>query len=82
MSDTVYSVHATKADDVGAVEIVFRTEGEARTYAQSRSSDDRVLSTSVTSFHVGRLGTRRSVAWFVDGVEQSVSFTRRIYPTD
>lgn len=82
MSDTVYSVHATKPDNVGAVEIVFRSEGEARTYAQSRSRDDHVLSTSVTSFHVGRLGTRRSVAWFVDGVEQSVSFTRRMYPTN
>ena len=82
MSETVYSVHATKPDDVGAVEVIFRSELEAREYARSRSQDDRVLSASVTSFHVGRLGTRSAVAWFVDGAEQPRSFTRRMYPID
>ena len=82
MADTVYSVHATRPDDVGAVEVIFGSEAEAREYARSRSLDDRVLSTSVTSFRVGRLGTRQSVAWFVEGNEQPRSFSRRLYPTD
>lgn len=82
MSEIVYSVHATKPDEVGGIEVVFATEHEARAYASSRSTDDRVLSTSVTSFRVGMLGTRKSVAWFIDGAEQPRSFTRRLYPAD
>lgn len=82
MSEIVYSVHATKPDDVGGVEVVFGSEGEALEYARSRSTDHRVLSTSVTSFRVGALGTRRPVAWFIDGAEQPRSFTRRLYPAD
>lgn len=82
MSEIVYSVHATKPDDVGGIEVIFRSEDEARDYASSRSTDDRVLSTSVTSFRVGMLGTRRSVAWFIDGTGQPRSFTRRLYPSD
>ncbi|GAA1858229.1 hypothetical protein GCM10009836_43030 [Pseudonocardia ailaonensis] len=82
MSEIVFSVHATKPDDVGAVEVIFRTEREARAYARSRSTDERVLSTSVTSFLVGQLGTRSSVAWFMNGDEQQRCFTRRLYPTD
>jgi hypothetical protein len=82
VSEIVYSVHATKPDDVGGVEVIFGSEGEAREYARSRSTDDRVLATSVTSFRVGRLGTRTSVTWFIDGAEQPRSFTRRLYPAD
>jgi len=82
VSEVVYSVHATKPDGVGGIEVVFASEDEARAYASSRSTDDRVLSTSVTSFRIGMLGTRRSVAWFIDGTEQPRSFTRRLYPTD
>ena len=79
----MYSVHATRPNDVGAVEIVFTTEREARAYAADRSTDWCVLATSVTRFRIGELGTRRSVAWYVDGVEQSVREVRpgRLYPT-
>jgi len=82
VSDVVYSVHATKPDEVGGIEVIFASEREAREYARSRSTDDRVLSTSVTSFRVGRLGTRSAVAWFIDGTEQPRSFVRRLYPAD
>jgi hypothetical protein len=81
--DDVYSVHTTKPGDPGAVEIIFRTEREARAYAQDRSTDWPVLAASVTRFEIGELGTRRAVAWFVDGVEQPNRAARpgRLYPT-
>lgn len=83
MTDIVFSVHTSKPDDVGAVEIIYLTEGEARAYAQDRSRDYHVLSASVTSFMVGQLGTRRSVAWYVDGAEQDQRRnTHQLYPTD
>jgi hypothetical protein len=66
----VYAVHSTRPHDVGAVEIVFIDEREARQYAQDRSRDWRVLATSVTRFMVGQLGTRHPVARFADGEEQ------------
>jgi hypothetical protein len=54
--DEVYSVHATRPGDTGAVEIVFRTEREAIAYAKDRSTDWRVLAASVTRFTIGELG--------------------------
>lgn len=87
MSDTlewIYAVHTTRPDDLGAVEIVFRSEREARTYATDRTRDFRVLSASVTRYLIGELGTRHSVAWFIKGTEQPNRTTRpgRLYPTD
>lgn len=80
----MYSVHTTRPDEVGAVEIVFTTEHEALAYAQDRSTDWRVLATSVTRFVVGELGSRHSVAWFVNGVKQPQRSARPgpLYPTD
>jgi hypothetical protein len=82
--DAVYSVHTARPDDVGAVEIVFTTEREARAYALDRSRDWRVLAASVTRFVVGQLGTRHPVAWYVDGIDQPHRAARpgRLYPTD
>lgn len=80
--EPVYSVHTAKPDDVGAIEIIFRTEREARSFARDRSRDFRVLSASVTSFLIGELGTRHPVAWYVDGEEQSRKFDRQLFPTD
>jgi hypothetical protein len=82
--DEVYSVHVARPDDVGAVEIVFRSEREARVYAKDRSTDWRILATSVTRFTIGELGTRHPVAWFADGREQPHRATRPggLYPTD
>jgi hypothetical protein len=84
MTKAIYSVHTTKPDDIGAVEIVFTTEHEARAYAKDRSTDWRVLATSVTRFTIGELGTRHPVAWFVEGQEQPQRAPRpgRFYPTD
>jgi hypothetical protein len=84
MRETVYSVHTTRPDDVGSVEIVFTTEREALKYAKDRSTDWRVLAASVTRFVVGELGSRHPVAWFVNGVEQPQRSARpgQFYPTD
>lgn len=80
--DVVYSVHTARPGEVGAVEIVFMTEREARAYAKDRSTDWRVTSASVTRFTVGELGTRRPIGWYVDGVEQRERWDRQLYPTD
>jgi hypothetical protein len=79
---TVFTVHCVRPDDVGAIEIIFLDQREARKYAQDRSRDWRVLATSVTRFMVGELGTRHPVAWFIDGEEQPVRKARpgNLYP--
>jgi hypothetical protein len=84
MTNAVFTVHTMRPDDIGAVEIVFITEKEARAYARDRSTDFRVLASSVTRFTIGELGTRHPVAWFVDGKEQSQRAPRpgNFYPTD
>jgi hypothetical protein len=84
MGDHVYAIHTTRPDDVGAVEIVFADEREARRYARSRSCDHRVLSASVTRYTVGQLGTRHPVAWYRQGEEQDPRASRpgQFYPTD
>ncbi len=86
MSDgpRVYAVHTTRPDEVGAVEIVFEDERQARDYARSRSSDFRVLAVSVTSYVLGQLGTRHPVAWYSNGQEQHPRAERPgpYYPTD
>ena len=80
----VFSVHTVRPGDVGAVEIVFLSEREARTYAADRSTDTRVLATSVTRFTVGQLGTRHPLAWFTRGAEQPARANRPggYYPAD
>jgi hypothetical protein len=80
--NVVYSVHTARPDEVGAVEIVFTGEVEARNYARDRSTDWRVTSASVTRFTVGELGSRIPLAWYVDGVEQQEHWNRQLYPTD
>ncbi|GAA4974722.1 hypothetical protein WHI96_27515 [Pseudonocardia tropica] len=78
----VFSVHASKPDDIGAIEVVFDNERAAEEFAAGRSKDPGVLSASVTRYFVGELGTRRPISWFVDGVEQPRRFDRQPYPTD
>ena len=80
--NVVYSVHTARPGEVGAVEIVFTCEHEARAYARDRSKDWRITSASVTRFTVGELGTRSPVGWYVDGVEQREHRNRQLYPTD
>ncbi|MEV1295977.1 hypothetical protein [Pseudonocardia sp. NPDC049635] len=72
----VYAVHTAKPDSVSAVEVVFLSEGEAREFAADRSTDERVLSASVTSYVVGLFGSRQPVCWFRGGAEQPVRFDR------
>jgi hypothetical protein len=80
--NVVFSVHTARPGEVGAVEIVFTREQEARAYARDRSTDWRITSASVTRFTVGELGTRSPVGWYVDGVEQRANWDRQLYPTD
>jgi hypothetical protein len=83
-AEAVFTVHVTKPDDVGAVEIIFRSERDACSYAKDRSRDFRITSASVTRFVLAELGTRHPVAWFRDGEEQPQRFhgpERQFYPT-
>jgi hypothetical protein len=82
--DRVHAVHTTRRDEVGAVEIVFEDERQARDYARSRSTDYRVLAVSVISYVLGQLGTRHPVAWYRNGQEQPPRAARpgTYYPTD
>ena len=79
-------MHTTRPDTgAGAVEVVFTDERSARVYAQSRSTDARITSASVTRYTVGQLGARHPVAWYQKGAEQDIRATRpdhRYYPTD
>lgn len=76
----VYAVHVVKPEAIGAVEVMYGSEPEARKYAAERSGDDRVVSASVTRFTIGQLGTRRPVTWFIRGAEQPVCFDRPMFP--
>ena len=84
VSERVYAVHSTRPDEIGAVEIVFRDEQQARAYAADRSRDHRVVAASVTEFVVGQLGTRHPVAWYRDGQLQEDRARRPgpLYPAE
>lgn len=58
---SVFNVHVTRPDDIGAVEIVFADQQRACDYAADRSRDHRVSSALVTRFVVGQLG--RAIPW-------------------
>lgn len=79
----VYAIHTARPDDVGAVEVVYLTEQDARGYAEDRSRDWRVTSATVTRYVVGQLGTRTPVALYVDGKEQPLRSWagQRLYPS-
>jgi hypothetical protein len=83
-AEPLFTVHVTKPDEIGAVEIIFRSEREACSYAMDRSRDFRITSASVTRFVLAELGTRHPVAWFRNGEEQPQRFhgpERQFYPT-
>ncbi|MHA6620595.1 hypothetical protein [Pseudonocardia sp. DLS-67] len=82
-SEPLFTVHVTKPGESGAVEIIFRSEADARAYAMDRSRDFRITSASVTRFALAELGTRHPVVWFRDGEEQPHRFhgpERQFYP--
>lgn len=66
----VYAVHATNVQAVGAMSAIFNDLCMAEKYALGRSSDYGVICSSVTSFELNKLGTRRCVSWFQDGEKQ------------
>ena len=79
--DRVYAVHTTRPEEVGAIEIIFAAEDEARSYARQRSRDARFLAASVTCYLVGILGSRKPLCWFVNGAEQDPRTPRQYCPT-
>jgi hypothetical protein len=83
-SPYVYAVHSTRADETGAVEVLFCSEAEARAYAVSRSNDFRVLASVVTRYALGRLGTRHPIAWYINGEPQDARAipASAIYPVE
>lgn len=80
----IFTVHTVRPNDIGAVEVVFVDEQQARSYAQDRSKDFRILAASVSRFAVGLLGTRTAVVWYAEGVEQPPRAPRpgRLYPAE
>lgn len=81
MIDVVFTVHTTRPEDAGTVEVIYGSEREARAFAESRSRDLRVKSASVTRFLVGQFGTRHPIALYVAGTEQPQWFNRpHLYP--
>ena len=80
----VFTVHTVRPDDVGAVEIIFSSEEQARSFARDRSQDFHILAASVCRYTVGLLGTRTAVTWYCGGIEQDMRATRpgRLYPAD
>ncbi|WP_219415703.1 hypothetical protein [Pseudonocardia nigra] len=84
MDELAFTVHVTRADISGGVEVIFQTERDARAFAKSRSQDQGVLSASVTGFLIGVFGSRQPVAWYSDGNEQPPRYhgsKRQFYPT-
>lgn len=84
-AEPVFTVHVTKPGEVGAIEIIFRSEQDASSYARDRSRDFRIMSASVTRFVLTELGNRHPVAWYRDGEEQPPRLQepeRQYYPTD
>ena len=69
---TVFTVHATLANEVRPTEAVFSGSQAACEHAEASSTDPGVLAASVVRFTVNELGTRRGVAMFVHGRRQEV----------
>jgi hypothetical protein len=84
VSESVFAVHCTRPDDVGAVEVVYVDEQQARAYAVDRSRDHRVIAVSVTEFRVAEFGSRSPVAWYRDGELQDERKPRpgSLYPVE
>ena len=79
---TVFTVHATLANEVRPTEAVFSGSQAACEHATASSTDPGVLAASVVRFTVDELGTRRGVAMFVHGRRQQVPYVsdcRSIY---
>lgn len=79
----VWTVHATLPNEVRPTEAVFGQERAACTHARLVSEDPGVLAASVARFTIDELGTRKSVAMFVEGKRQQVPYVsdcRTIHP--
>lgn len=80
----VFSVHSSRADEVGVIEVLYAEESDARRYAAQRSRDPAVLATTVCRYALGLLGTRAVVSVYRDGKPANGKDRRTtgFYPTD
>lgn len=63
----VYVVHSVRDAGHGAIEYVETERQRAEQFARGRSGDPGTAAAVVTQLEVGKLGTRRIVAWYVAG---------------
>ena len=63
----VWTVHAARRGEAGAVEMIFAGLPRAVAYAAERSTDPTVISTSVTRYVLDEYGTATAITGYVDG---------------
>ncbi|WP_156993719.1 hypothetical protein [Pseudonocardia acaciae] len=68
----IYAVHAVRADEIRATEVVWSSQGNAEEYAGQLSTDPGVLAGAVTRFRVNSPGERKALAMYVSGTRQQV----------
>ncbi|MBV9314770.1 MAG: hypothetical protein JO100_13820 [Pseudonocardia sp.] len=68
----VYAVHAVRADEICATEVIFDKPDKAEFYAQALSTDPGGLAGAVTEFVLNTPGERHPVSLYVGGVRQEV----------
>ena len=70
LSTWVYAVHAVRAHEITATELVCSSQDGARDYAVTLSTDPGVLAAVITRHTLDTLGERQSVAMFVNAEQQ------------
>lgn len=68
----VYAVHAVRADEICATEVIFTGQDRAEEHAAAVSTDPEVLAGAVTRYVLDSLGERKPIALFVKGERQKV----------
>jgi len=82
MGEPVWAVHAVRAYEISATELICAEQESAEKYACVLSTDPGVLAGAVTRFVIDAPGIRTPVALYVAGDNQQVphiSDDRRVY---
>lgn len=69
----VYAVHAVRADEICATEVIYTSLCAADKWASDLSSDPEVLAGAVTRYTLDRPGERHPESLFVKGQRQEVA---------
>lgn len=69
---TVYAVHAVRAEEICATEVIWTSQDKAEVHAAAVSTDPDVLAGAVTEYVLNTPGDRHPVALFVKGERQEV----------